>query len=148
MAKRYMDLRSIAAKRSVAQNSFSAIVAERTSGDKEVAPFLKKLVSELDIPDKDVEAILGKNPSYFAQMEVLTKDIYQNPVFYTELYDKSANVLRKSATIRAITLMQERDLYESQLRSEMVLAVMLETMLREEHNRVHANFVKLTVGGE
>jgi hypothetical protein len=148
MAKRYMDVRAIAAKRSVAQNSFSALVAERTSGDKEVAPFLKKLVSELDIQGKDVEIILGKEPSYFAQMEVLTKDLYQNPVFYTELYDKPANVLRKSAAIRAIALMQERDLYESQLRSEAVLAIMLETMLREEQTRVSAQFSSSSIGSE
>lgn len=148
VANRYMDLRAVAAKRSVAINSFSSLIAERASGDKEVAPFLKKLVTELGIPDEDVEEILGKNPSYFAQMEVLTKDAYQNPVFYTELYDKPANVLRKSATIRAISLMQERDLYESQLRSEAVLAVMLESMLETEQDRVEADLISLQMGEE
>ena len=146
-AYRYMDLRSIAAKRSVAQNSISAMIAEKTKGDKEVAPFLKKLVTELGVKDTDVEFLLGKEPSYFAQMEVLTKDIYQNPVFFTELYDKPANVTRKGATIRALNLMQERDLYESQLRTEAVLAVMLETMLADEHNRASAALGDLEAGG-
>lgn len=148
LAYNYMDLRSIATKRSVAQNSLAALIAERASGDEEVAPFLKKLITELDIPDQDVDDILGKNPSYFAQMEVLTKDIYQNPVFYTELYDKPANVMRKSAAIRAIALMQERDLYKSQLRSEMVLAVMLETMLRDKQEEVTSRLQSLTGGSE
>ncbi len=148
VANRYMDLRAVAAKRSVAINSFSSLIAERASGDSEVAPYLKKLVTELGVPANDVEEILGKNPSYFAQMEVLTKDAYQNPVFYTELYDKPANVLRKSATIRAISLMQERDLYESQLRSEAILAVMLEAMLVEEQDRVEADLISLNVGEE
>lgn len=147
-AYRYLDVRSIAAKRSVAQNAFTAIAAERVKGDKEVAPFLKKLVAELGVPDEEVEDILGKEPSYFAQMEVLTKDLYQNPTFYTELYDKPANVLRKGATIRALSLMQDRDLYKSQLRSEAVLAVLLETMLHEEHNRVSGNIAPLRPGGE
>jgi len=80
-------------------------------------------------------------------MEVLTKDIYQNPVFFTELYDKPANVTRKGATIRALNLMQERDLYESQLRTEAVLAVMLETMLADEHNRASAALGDLEAGG-
>ena len=135
-AHRYMDLRSVAAKRSVAQNSFTAMAAERAKGDKEVAKYLKKAATELGLPEKNIDEILGKEPSYFAQMEILTKDLYQNPVFYTELYDKPANVLRKTTAMRALNLMQERDLYRSQLRSEAALAVMLESMLYEEHNRV------------
>lgn len=147
-AYRYMDLRSVTAKRSVAQNSFTAIASERVKGDKEVAPYIKKLVTELGIKNDEVEDILGEDPSYFAQMEVLTKNIYQNPVFYTELYDKPANVLRKGATLRAINLMQERDLYKSQLRSEAVLAVILETMLLDEHNRVNAALGRISGGVE
>ncbi len=139
----YMNMRSISAKRSVAQNSIAAMVAERAKGDKEVAPFLKKLVTELGVKETEVEDILGKEPSYHAQMEVLTKNIYQNPVFFTELYDKPANVLRKGATIRALNLMQERDFYKSQLRSEAVLAIVLETMLMKEHNRVKAQLLDL-----
>lgn len=135
-AHRYMDLRSVAAKRSVAQNSFTAMAAERAKGDKEAAKYLKKVATELGLPEKNIDEILGEEPSYFAQMEILTKDLYQNPVFYTELYDKPANVLRKTVAMRALNLMQERDLYRSQLRSEAALAVMLESMLYEEHNRV------------
>ena len=143
-----MDLRSVAAKRSVAENSMAAMVAERAKGDKEAAPFLKKLVTELGVKETEVEEILGKQPSYYAQMEVLTKDIYQNPVFYTELYDKPANVSRKGVAIRALNLMQERDFYRSQLRTEATLAVILETMLMEEHNRVSAALADLEPEGE
>ena len=136
---RYMDLRSVAAKRSVAQNSFMSIVAERSSGNEEVAPFLKSIIEELEIDnfDLNIDILLGERPSYFAQMEVLTKKIYQNPEFYTELYDKPANVLRKGAALRAIGLMQDRDIYNSLLRSEAVLSVLLETMLHDEQQRVH-----------
>jgi hypothetical protein len=143
-AMHYMDFRSVAAKRSVAQNSFSAMAADRAKGDKEVAKYLKKIVTELGVKPDEVDHILGEQPSYFAQMEVLTKDIYQNPTFYTELYDKPANVLRKGATIRAINLMQERDILKSQLRSEAVLAVLLETMLHDEQQRVSARLRELS----
>jgi len=146
---RYLDLRSVAAKRSVAQNSFSAIAAERSEGDSEVAPYLKKTLEELGVTDlQEIEAILGENPSYFAQMEVLTKKSVQNPVFYTELYDKPANVLRKQAALRAVTLMQERDFYKTQLRQEAVLSLLLELTLHEEQNRVHAKIQKLEIGGD
>ena len=143
-AYNYMNLRAIAAKRSVAQNSISAIISEKATGEKtngesaiEYAPFVKSAIAELGVPDEDIEFIVGTNPSYFAQMEVLTKKLYQNPVFYTELYDKPANVLRKRSAIRAIGLMQDRDFYKSLLRSEAVLAVLLESMLNDEHGRVY-----------
>lgn len=141
----YMDFRSIAAKRSVAMNSFAEIAGLKSSGDKEVAPFLKRAVTELGVPDDEVEFVVGKNPSYNAQMEVLTKKLYQNPVFYTELYDKPANVRRKGVTLRAINLMQERDIYNSLLRSEAILAVTLETMLDDEQERVKVKLEELPI---
>ena len=138
----YFDLRATAAKRSVALNSFAAIVGMRAKGDKwakgeeDIAPYLKKLVVELGVPEDEVEDILGKNPSYFAQMEVLAKKIYQNPVFYTELYDKPANVDRKALALKAIGLMQDRDIYKSFLRSEAVMSVILEEMLMKQQTAI------------
>ena len=132
----YMNFRSVVAKRSVAMHNFSAIVASKTSGSDEAAPFLKRVVTEMGVPNEEVEFILGEAPSYHAQMEVLTKKLYQNPTFYTELYDKPTNVRRKAVMLRAINLMQERDIYDSLLRSEATLAVTLETMLDDEQERV------------
>lgn len=135
--EKYMDLRAIFAKRSVAQNSFAAITAQRVRGSPESAPYTKALIRELGVDSaEDINLLLGEEPSYFAQMEVLTKKIYQNPMFYTELYDKPANIARKGAAIQAIGLMQDRDLYNSLIRSEVVLSVLLETMLQKEQDKV------------
>ena len=112
-----------------------------------MAPFLKKLVEEMGIPKDEVEKYIGKEPSYFAQMEVLSKKIYQNPVFYTELYDKPVNVERKAAALEAIGLMQDRDIYRSLLRSEMVLAVFLDTLLKEEQDKVSTRINDILSGG-
>ena len=128
----YLDIRALTAKRSVAQNSFAALAAMKSKGSPEVAPFLKKLVEEMGIPKDEVEKYIGKEPSYFAQMEVLSKKIYQNPVFYTELYDKPVNVERKAAALEAIGLMQDRDIYRSLLRSEAIGSVILERMLERD----------------
>lgn len=136
-AKSYMDIRAIAAKRSVARNSFAAIAAMKSQGEKEVQPYLYALMKEMGISDakkdakskSEIEKYLGERPSYHAQMEVMTKKLYQNPSFYTELYDKPANVARKSVSMEAIALMQKRDMYRSLLRSEAILSVMLETEL-------------------
>jgi hypothetical protein len=135
--EKYMDLRAIFAKRSVAQNSFAAITAQRAAGAPESAPYTKAILKELGVQNAtEIDQLLGKNPSYFAQMEILTKKIYQNPLFYTELYDKPVNVARKGAAMQAIGLMQDRDLYNSLLRSEVVLSVLLETMLQKEQDKV------------
>lgn len=135
--EKYMDLRSIFAKRSVAQNSFAAITAQRAAGAPKSAPYTKAVLRELGVTsDAEINQLLGNNPSYFAQMEVLTKKLYQNPTFYTELYDKPVNIERKGAALQAIGLMQDRDLYNSLLRSEVVLSVLLETMLQREQDKV------------
>ncbi len=136
-AQKYMELRSLFAKRSVAQNSFAALVGMRAAGDPGAAPYVKAVMRELGITqDDEIEKLVGKNPSYFAQMEVLTKKLYQNPLFYTELYDKPANIERKGAAMEAIGLMQDRDLYNSLLRSEAVLAVLIESKLVREQEKV------------
>lgn len=142
---RYLDVRALAAKRSVAQNSVAALTAMKSKGSPESAPFLKRWVEEMGIPKAEIEKYIGKEPSYFAQMEVLTKKIYQNPVFYADLYDKPVNVERKAAALEAIGLMQDRDIYRSLLRSEMVLAVFLDTLLEQEQERV-SNKINLLAG--
>lgn len=126
----YMDIRAIAAKRSVARNSFAAITAMKSNGADEVQPYLYAIMKEMGITDEEeIMKYLGNRPSYNAQMEILTKKLYQNPVFYTELYDKPANINRKTVAMQAIELMQRRDMYRSILRSEATLSVMLETAL-------------------
>jgi hypothetical protein len=135
-ANLYQDIRALMAKRSVAHNSFAEIVAQKAMGEKEVQPYLKALLKEMGIPDDDITLMLGERPSYYAQMEILTKKIYQNPNFYTDLYDKPANVKRKEVAMQAIDLMQKRDMFRSLLRSEANLSVMLETVLAEQQDMI------------
>jgi hypothetical protein len=59
-------------------------------------------------------------------MEILTKKVYQNPDFFTSLYDTPANVDRKLVSLQAIKLMQKFDLFKSFLRNEASFAVLLE----------------------
>lgn len=141
----YMNLRSIIAKRSVASNSFAAIIGLKTNGDEESAPFVKRAVIDLGFPESEIDYVLGEKPSYYAQMEVISKKIYQNPAFFTELYDKPTNVRRKGVMIRAVNLMQDRDIYDSLLRSEAILAVTLETMLEDQSERVSTKLENLPV---
>ena len=86
----------------------------------------------------DIDEILGVRPSYYAQMEVLTKKIYQNPDFYTNLYDKPANVKRIGASLDAILLMNQRDRFESLLRREMLAATMIENTLYDKVSEINS----------
>ena len=135
----YMALRSVAAKRSVAENSYNSIVGLKSAGTSEdggggdtpeTRRFLAAVLVELGVPSAEVFEILGENPSYYAQLEILAKKIYQSPDFYSNLYDKPANVARKGVALKAIDLMLDRAIYESQLRQEMAMSVLLSSRLR------------------
>lgn len=144
----YLLLRSVAAKRSVAQNSFNAIVALKSEGTNgtgtgaspDVGSFMAALVRDLmptAVADADIYAILGRNPSYYAQLEFLSKKIYQTPQFFANLYDKPANVERKGVAMKAIELMLDRALYESELRQEMILSVLLSSELTPKFREIN-----------
>ena len=143
----YMNIRALSAKRSVARNSFSSIAAMKSQGAPEVEAYLYAIMKEFGLQDDEITAYLGDRPSYYAQMEILTRKLYQNPIFYTELYDKPANVSRKMVSMQAIELMQRRDIYRSMLRSEAILSVMLETALGPKQDAI-SNEIPLLKGGD
>jgi len=154
----YMDARSVLAKRSVAENSYNAIVGMKSAGTAGSRDYLEAILLELGIEDASsdvatqagnvsaLDALLGENPSYFAQMEVLTKKIYQNPDFYTNLYDKPANVARKGVAIQAITLMQKFDMLKSNLREEANDSILLELEVIKLQDEIESLDVS-TLGG-
>ncbi len=136
----YMYVRSIVAKRSVAQNSFNALVALKSRGKietEELAPYMQRLMEQLGLPATEAQQYFATTrPSYYAEMELLTKKLYQRPEFYTNLYDKPINVERKRAAMQAIGLMQNMDLYKSKLRTEASLAVLTELEIFKQQEEV------------
>ena len=154
----YMAMRSVAAKRRVAEDSFNAIVAMKTSGsdDMEYDPqnpqpntpqtskYLYELLEELGVSNtrsdpneqSDIEKLIGKNPSYYAQLEILAKRIYQNTDFYVNLYDKPANIKRKAAALLAIERMLDQAILESQWRQEMAMSVLLSSSMKQEWQKI------------
>lgn len=148
----YLDMRSVIAKRSVAQASFDAIAALKSSGSVAsagtattpgAAQYMTSLLNELGMPAVEITAFLGTQPSYLAQMEVLAKKIYQRPEFYTELYKSPANVERRSVAMQAIGTMLDRDIFKSYLRSEALMSVLLEARLKPLQDQVASEGSKL-----
>ncbi|MCB9982873.1 MAG: hypothetical protein H6861_04240 [Rhodospirillales bacterium] len=148
----YLDARALLAKRSVAENSFNAITSMKSAGTQGSRDFLAAILKELGVQDNngaqnDILRMLGMDdannevgPSYYAQMEVLTKKIYQNPDFYTNLYDKPANVERKRVAMQAIGLIQKFDLFKSYLRNEANLSVLLELAIVDLQGEIENEF--------
>ena len=141
-----MDARAALAKLSVAYNSYNAITSMKAAGTGGSRDFLEGILADLGISETaagdaidEMRRTLGYStesgeeigPSYYAQMEVLTRKIYQNPDFYTNLYDKPANVERKKVAMQAIGLMQKFDLFKSYLRNEATLSVLLEVAVED-----------------
>ncbi len=126
----YLDKRAITAKRSIAQNSFNAIAGMKSAGTDLSANsgnYLYAIFSQLGVAD-DAQArqMLGTNPSYYALLEAVSQKIYQDPEFFTNLYDSPTNVLRKNVAMQAVNLMLDRDTFKSELRTEALLSVLLE----------------------
>lgn len=145
----YMDMRSIVAKRSVAENSFQAIAAMKSSGATpaaQTAQYMEAVLEELGVSQTDARNLIGENPSYYAQMELLTKTILQQPQFFVDLYDKPANVARKGVALQALALMQDRDSFKSTLRSEAMLSVILELQVMKAQEAVQNEINRLKEG--
>ncbi|MCK6417669.1 MAG: hypothetical protein L6Q57_01870 [Alphaproteobacteria bacterium] len=140
-AQWYLALRSIAAKRSVAQNSLAAIAAIKSTndGDPENPQTIKTLgaaFKALGVPDQEVYSLIDDNPSQYVQLEVLAQKLYQDPLFYAGLVDKPANIQRQAAALTAIDLMLDRAMFESELRQEMNLSVWLSSALNDRFEAV------------
>jgi hypothetical protein len=149
----YFDLRSLVAKRSVAENSFFNYVAMRTVGSPppvagagasagisstDTAAYMRFVLQNLGLPAPSIQRIMGSTPqpSYYAQMEILTKKVFQDAQFYVNLYDTPVNVERKGVTLQAIAMMQDFDTLKSYLRTEAMLATLLETELIKQQKAV------------
>jgi hypothetical protein len=127
----YLDQRAVTAKRNVAENSYVHNVAMRAEGTEAAVDYLYALLEDLGIPADRIPEILGEKPSYYQQMEVLTKLVHYNPDFYVNLFETPANVLRKRVALQAIGILQKWDTLESMWRSEMLAAVAAEIRLME-----------------
>ena len=143
-----LDMRAIEAKRNVAAYSFNYLVGTKNVIDvpgsgNDTIEYAENILKSLGFGNNDVKAMLEDPegvvpaaPSYNALMLLLTKKIYQDPAFYTNLYTTPANVDRTGASLRAISLMQDMDVFKSKLRTEGVLSVLLEMRLREAQGAI------------
>lgn len=138
------DRHALNALRSVANNSYASLAGLKIRSGTSRGDFMLKMLQKIGLSEQDSVKVLydrtywdknkpppGAQPSYYAQMEILTKKIFQDPSFYADLYDSPQNVDRQKVAITAISLQQDRDFLESLRRREMLLSALVETRLRE-----------------
>ncbi len=128
----------VAARHNAAANSFAAIVAMKASGSGGSDAYMLRALQNLGLSSVDATSFAGAgHASYFAQMEMLTKKLYQTPSFYANLMNSPANVRRVTAAMEAVDLAQTRDLYNSTIRSEALMAILLDlTATHQELPRI------------
>lgn len=142
MTEPMMAKRSIIAMRGIARHSIGAIIAQKTEGPKHegsATPYMYALVKEFGLEEEEIRKMIGEHPSYYAQMEILTKKLYQHPSFVVNLYDKPVNVTRIRTAMQAIKTMQDRDIHEAMMRREMLLSMILELRIRQNQDAVVTN---------
>lgn len=144
-----LDQRAVIAKRNVAMNSFNSIVGMKTSGTSsgpaDTTQYMAAVLQNLGVIDpEEIQILIGENPSYMAQMEILAKRVYQDQSFYANLYDKPENVERTSVAMRAMEVMLEREMFESRLRKEMLVSVLLSAKLNKHYEAAESTLESLT----
>ncbi len=145
---KYVNARHVYAAMNVAHDSYVTIAGMKSKGhptlfERSGWSYMQAMMRNFGMDDETVYTWMREQyPSYYVQMEILTKKIYQHPDFYTNLYDKPANVKRISATLEAIKLMQQRDFYDSMLRREMMTSLLLEEALQPDVRRLNAAVVQ------
>lgn len=136
----YAEYRSVFARRAAAQNTYNTLAAMKMAGSGASDQYIKSMLAQIGMSDSDIDSYVKAKgdtnspavaSSYNAQMNMLTKKIFQDPAFYANLMDSKTNVKRTSAAIQGVGLMQARDIYRSTERSEMLLAIMVELEARK-----------------
>lgn len=138
----YYDTRSISAVRGIARDSFSKIVGMRLKGSDGALEYMRVFMQQFGLSEEHINAFMTDNPSYFTQMEIMSKKLFEHPDFYTALITKPANVRRNAVALEAIEVMNRRDVYENMLRREMLLSMIVEMKLRN----LQENFVDPDAG--
>lgn len=142
----YLRARAVIAKRSVAENSFYAIAGLKAQAPGS-NPYAAVFLEQMGVPTDEARRIVGNNPSYYGLLELLGQRLYQNPGFYTDLYDKPANIARKDVAMQAVGLMMDRDSYKSELRYEALLAQLLELETEKYQRPIQDRFAGMNAGG-
>lgn len=132
----FLDQRAVVAKRNVAENTYNEIVGQKSMGSIGSRTYMHQVLEALGLNNAQAQDYLGPIPSYDAQMEVLTKKIYQDPAFYASLMDSPANVNRQYAALQSFGLMQKRDIFETVSRSEILMSLLLEMEIAKYQDNI------------
>lgn len=119
---------------SFARNSWAHLIGMRAKGSKTVDELgIPELLADYNVDMAQYRTVLGKKPSYYAQLEFAARKLYQDPQFHASLMNMSdIRALRsRKAMIKSLRLQVDREIYKSMLRVETLLVALNEMKLRE-----------------
>ena len=134
-----MKMRSVNAARSLARNSFVHIVGNKALGTGVADSFIRDMMRAMGYTDAALDDLIGDDPSYEAQMEFITKKIFQQPNFIVSLIDTPENVKRQENAILASKLMLDRDIVQALHRREILISAILNELLKDEEDFLQKN---------
>lgn len=134
-----MKMRSVNAARSLARNSFVHIVGNKALGTGVADSFIRDMMRAMGYNDAALDDLIGDDPSYEAQMEFITKKIFQQPNFIVSLIDTPENVKRQENAILASKLMLDRDIVQALHRREILISAILNELLKDEEDFLQKN---------
>lgn len=138
----YMRFRSLVAKRSVVENSFNTLIAQKAKGTPAAAEYMGAILTELGMGATQINDLLSGTPSYLAQMEILSKKVFENPQFYINLQDTPANVERQYVAVKAINLPLQWEKLQVKQRTKLLQAISLELDLMDVQKAIDTDFVQ------
>lgn len=141
----FYDLRRVTALRSVALNSFNSIASLRSSGSAkeglvDTRQFMAAVINDLGIADEErIWFLIGENPSFYSQMEILAKRLLQSPTFYSDLYVSEPNIRRISVVLEVLETMIDYFIAQSVERQKMLVSSMVAVhpKMRADYNRIN-----------
>ena len=142
----YQDVRSVAAMRGLVRNSILSYAGRKMGikqEDDSIAPFAEAALKDMGMDKEDIIELIGKNPSYEAQMALVTQMQFENPDFYVDISTDPAKVAKAKAMMMAFKNLQTAEMRKSAERSALLSSVWLELRLRQQGKEYNAKAARL-----
>ncbi len=137
-SRTWQQTRSMSLLRGPARDAIAAIIAEKSEGVEQNGEFIRSAFASIGMGEEEIRDLVGEKPSAYAVGEVISKILYQNPDFYVALGEGINGATAAGVAMLAAQLMEDRNRYEACLRTEMVLAALLEAKLRGWQEKLDA----------
>ncbi len=131
----YLDKRSLAAKRSVAQYCFAHVLSQKAQGSTEGVAQMRAVLEKKGIPPEIAEARISENASESERLEMMTKDMFDSQ-FFVDTIGREADIKRKQAAVQQTSLLLRREMLASQTCNELMTSIIVELKVSDYQDSI------------